>query len=71
MVLFSSQVDMWSMGVTFYHAATGQLPFRPYGGRQNKDTMYVKVFRCISEILLHFILRRACLSNLRAFSTFQ
>ncbi|XP_048586520.1 serine/threonine-protein kinase TBK1 isoform X2 [Nematostella vectensis] len=37
---FGAQVDLWSIGVTFYHIATGRLPFRPFGGRQNKDTMY-------------------------------
>ncbi|XP_031566607.1 serine/threonine-protein kinase TBK1-like [Actinia tenebrosa] len=37
---FGANVDLWSIGVTFYHIATGQLPFRPHGGRQNKDTMY-------------------------------
>ncbi|NXG83050.1 IKKE kinase, partial [Stercorarius parasiticus] len=34
-------VDLWSIGVTFYHAATGGLPFVPFGGpRRNKETMY-------------------------------
>ncbi|KAK3748759.1 hypothetical protein QZH41_020326, partial [Actinostola sp. cb2023] len=37
---FGANVDLWSIGVTFYHIATGKLPFRPHGGRQNKDTMY-------------------------------
>ncbi|EOB07034.1 Inhibitor of nuclear factor kappa-B kinase subunit epsilon, partial [Anas platyrhynchos] len=35
-------VDLWSIGVTFYHAATGSLPFVPFGGpRRNKETMWV------------------------------
>jgi TANK-binding kinase 1 len=36
---FGVHVDLWSLGVTFYHAATGNLPFRPFGGRKNKETM--------------------------------
>ncbi|MGH0190732.1 UNVERIFIED_CONTAM: hypothetical protein FKN15_050329 [Acipenser sinensis] len=34
-------VDLWSIGVTFYHTAAGSLPFIPYGGpRKNKQIMY-------------------------------
>lgn len=37
---FGVNVDLWSIGVTFYHAASGSLPFIPYGGpRKNKPTM--------------------------------
>ncbi|XP_022097832.1 serine/threonine-protein kinase TBK1-like isoform X5 [Acanthaster planci] len=37
---FTASVDLWSIGVTLFHAATGVLPFRPYGGRKNRATMH-------------------------------
>lgn len=37
---FKANFDLWSIGVTLFHIATGSLPFKPYGGRKNKETMY-------------------------------
>ncbi|XP_053562574.1 inhibitor of nuclear factor kappa-B kinase subunit epsilon isoform X2 [Bombina bombina] len=39
--VYGVTVDLWSIGVTIYHAACGSLPFIPYGGpRRNKETMH-------------------------------
>ncbi|KAI1285307.1 Serine/threonine-protein kinase TBK1 [Halotydeus destructor] len=37
---FRANFDLWSIGVTLFHIGTGSLPFKPFGGRKNKDTMY-------------------------------
>ncbi|KAL3853797.1 hypothetical protein ACJMK2_017306 [Sinanodonta woodiana] len=37
---FDVSADLWSLGATVYHAATGNVPFRPYLGRENRVMMF-------------------------------
>ena len=36
---FTAKVDLWSVGATFFHAATGRLPFQPYKKREDRHLM--------------------------------
>ena len=36
---FVDKVDLWSVGATLFHLATGRLPFQPYRKRDDRATM--------------------------------
>lgn len=38
--MFNSTHELWSIGVTFFEAATGTLPFETKAGRKDRNTMY-------------------------------
>ncbi|XP_046341591.2 inhibitor of nuclear factor kappa-B kinase subunit epsilon-like [Haliotis rufescens] len=42
--VFDESADLWSFGVTIYHACTGNIPFKPYGGvRNNRNVMFMMI----------------------------
>lgn len=43
--------NFFYVGVTLFHVATGQLPFRPHGGRKNKETMYLITTKKASGVI--------------------
>ncbi|XP_065829275.1 serine/threonine-protein kinase TBK1-like [Oscarella lobularis] len=48
---FDSSVDLWSIGVTLFHTATGKLPFQAHGGRNNREMMHQIVSKKAPEAI--------------------
>lgn len=40
---FDGQLDLWSIGVTYYETTTGTLPFNPLNGRNDIKTMFTMI----------------------------
>ena len=49
---WDASVDLWSLAVTFYHAATGFLPFRPHQGPRKNQVLFKIRFLALFEIVL-------------------
>ncbi len=45
---FLDKVDLWSVGATFFHVATGRLPFKPFLKRNDRQTMYSTIIIIIT-----------------------